>query len=85
MNLRLRTAAARAAGVEEHICELQLGLAALAELKVAARKAARRPAVGDRRQPCMAWFDAGERFETTARSNRAMVWVRSVAVGDMVW
>jgi hypothetical protein len=34
VNLRLRSAAARLAGVEEHVCELQLGLVCLAALKV---------------------------------------------------
>ena len=36
MNLRLTSDSARRAGVDGHICELHLGLAALAALKVRA-------------------------------------------------
>jgi hypothetical protein len=36
VNLRLRSAAARLVGVDEHVCEMQLGLVCLAALKVRA-------------------------------------------------
>ena len=37
LNLRLVSGAARRAGVEEHVCELHLGLAAFAVLRVRQR------------------------------------------------